>query len=79
MDTAIISVLSGPRLAIDAFGHTLEHPETVLPVYALLNRIRFSSSDAVSRPTCQWKAGVTSRVRTARIQSGRSARPAAMN
>ena len=30
-----------------AFGHTLEHPETVLPAYALLNRIRLTSSDAV--------------------------------
>jgi hypothetical protein len=35
------------RLAIDAFGHTLERPETVLPAYALLNRIRLTSSDAV--------------------------------
>jgi hypothetical protein len=35
------------RLAIDAFGHALEHPETVLPAYALLNRIRLTSSDAV--------------------------------
>ena len=35
------------RLAIDAFGHTLERPETVLPSYALLNRIRLTSSDAV--------------------------------
>ena len=35
------------RLAIDAFGHTLERPETVLPAYALLNRIRLTSSGAV--------------------------------
>jgi len=28
-------------------GHTLERPETVLPAYALLNRIRLTSSDAV--------------------------------
>ena len=35
------------KLIIDAYGHTLERPETVLPAYALLNRIRLSASDAV--------------------------------
>ena len=35
------------KLIIDAYGHTLERPETLLPAYALLNRIRLSASDAV--------------------------------
>ena len=35
------------KLIIDAYGHTLEKPETLLSAYALLNRIRVSSSDAV--------------------------------
>jgi hypothetical protein len=35
------------KLIIDAYGHTLEGPETLLPAYALLNRIRLSASDAV--------------------------------
>jgi hypothetical protein len=35
------------RLAIDSYGHTLESPETVIPAYALLNRIRLTSSNAV--------------------------------
>jgi hypothetical protein len=35
------------RLFMDAFGHTLEKPEKLLPVYALINRIRLSASPAV--------------------------------
>lgn len=35
------------RLLMDAFQHTLEKPETVLPAYALLNRIRLCASDQV--------------------------------
>jgi hypothetical protein len=35
------------RLLMDAFGHTLEKPETLLPTYALINRIRLSASPAV--------------------------------
>ena len=35
------------RLAIDALAHGLDKPETMLSAYALLNRIRLSSSDAV--------------------------------
>ena len=35
------------KLIVDAYGHTMERPETVLPAYALLNRIRLSASDAV--------------------------------
>jgi hypothetical protein len=32
---------------VDAFENTLEKPETLLPIYALLNRIRLCASDAV--------------------------------
>ena len=32
------------RLFVDAFQHTLEKPETLLPAYALLNRIRMCAS-----------------------------------
>ena len=32
---------------MEAFTHTLEKPETLLPVYALINRIRLSASPAV--------------------------------
>ncbi len=35
------------KLIIDAYGHTLEKPETLLPAYALLNRTRLGASDAV--------------------------------
>ena len=35
------------RLVMDSFVHTLDKPETVLPVYELINRIRLSASDAV--------------------------------
>ncbi|MGD0283323.1 MAG: hypothetical protein ABSB95_13285 [Dissulfurispiraceae bacterium] len=35
------------KLILDAFGHTLERPETLLSAYALLNRIRLSASDTV--------------------------------
>jgi hypothetical protein len=35
------------KLVIDAFVHTLERPETLLPAYALLNRIRLAASDSV--------------------------------
>jgi hypothetical protein len=35
------------RLLMDAFVHTLDKPETLLPVYALLNRIRLCASRAV--------------------------------
>ena len=34
-------------LLVDAYTHTLEKPETLLPVYALLNRIRLCASPAV--------------------------------
>jgi hypothetical protein len=32
---------------MDSFVHTLDKPETVLPVYELINRIRLSASEAV--------------------------------
>jgi hypothetical protein len=35
------------RLLVDALTHTLENPEILLPSYALLNRIRLSSSHPV--------------------------------
>lgn len=35
------------KLLMDAFSHGLEKPETLLPAYALLNRIRLSASPAV--------------------------------
>lgn len=35
------------KLLMDALGHTLEKPETLVPVYALLNRIRLSASQEV--------------------------------
>jgi hypothetical protein len=35
------------KLIVDAYGHTLERPETLLSAYALLNRIRLSASEAV--------------------------------
>ncbi|HVP08402.1 MAG TPA: hypothetical protein VMT02_02685 [Burkholderiales bacterium] len=35
------------RLLMDALGHTLEKPETLLPAYALLNRIRLCASQPV--------------------------------
>lgn len=35
------------RLLVDAFQHTLEKPETLLPAYALLNRIRMCASHEV--------------------------------
>ena len=40
-----IAVCSG--LAIDSFVRELESPETVMPAYALLNRIRLCASDGV--------------------------------
>jgi hypothetical protein len=35
------------KLAIDAFNSTLENPERLMNAYALLNRIRLTSSDPV--------------------------------
>jgi hypothetical protein len=35
------------KLAVDALAHSLEKPETLLPAYALLNRIRLCASPAV--------------------------------
>jgi hypothetical protein len=35
------------RLLMDAFTHTLDTPEKMLPLYAMLNRIRLSASQSV--------------------------------
>jgi hypothetical protein len=35
------------KLVIDSFARTLDKPETLLPAYEVLNRIRLSASDAV--------------------------------
>jgi hypothetical protein len=35
------------RLLVDALTHTLEKPETLMPGYAMLNRIRLCASPAV--------------------------------
>jgi len=35
------------KLFLDAFTHTLDNPETVLPLYALINRIRLCASPPV--------------------------------
>jgi hypothetical protein len=35
------------KLAIDALDNTLNSPSTLIQVYALLNRIRLTSSDTV--------------------------------
>ena len=37
------------KLLIDAFTHTLDKPETLLPAYALLNRVRLVATPAVLR------------------------------
>lgn len=37
------------KLLIHAFTHTLEEPETLLPAYALLNRVRLTASPGVLR------------------------------
>jgi hypothetical protein len=35
------------KLLVDALAHSLEKPETLVPAYAMLNRIRLSASHAV--------------------------------
>ena len=35
------------RLLLDAFTHTLDKPDTLLPLYALINRVRLSASQPV--------------------------------
>ncbi len=35
------------KLFMDAFTHTLDHPDKLLPVYALINRIRLCASRPV--------------------------------
>ncbi len=35
------------KLLVDAFAHTLAKPDTLLPLYALINRVRLSASQPV--------------------------------
>jgi hypothetical protein len=35
------------RLLVDAVQHSLENPSTLVPIYALISRIRLASSDEV--------------------------------
>ena len=35
------------KLLLDAFTHTLDKPDTLLPLYALINRLRLSASQPV--------------------------------
>ena len=35
------------KLIVDSFTHTLDKPETLLPVYEVLNRIRLCATDSV--------------------------------
>lgn len=37
------------KLLMDALTHTMDKPETLVPVYAMLNRIRLTASPAVLR------------------------------
>ena len=82
------------RLTMDALAHGLDKPETMLSAYALLNRIRLSSSDAVLAqaenlvrriaeqyfsPNLCSKRFARSRDPWRRIRSSRSVRRAAPN
>ena len=46
------------KLAIDAFNQSLENPGTLMNAYALLNRIRLTSSDAVVDAADQTVKGI---------------------
>jgi len=35
------------KVLLDAFTHTLDKPDTLLPLYALINRVRLSASQPV--------------------------------
>ena len=43
------SLTNARRVVMDSFENTLDKPETLLSIYALLNRIRLCASDAVLR------------------------------
>lgn len=47
------------RLVMDSFANTLDRPETLLPAYALLNRIRLKASDTVLREADQLLKWIT--------------------
>jgi hypothetical protein len=40
-------ISASSKLVMDSFTHILDKPETLLPVYEVLNRIRLCASDAV--------------------------------
>jgi hypothetical protein len=40
-------ISASSKLVVDSFTHKLEKPETLSPVYEILNRIRLCASDAV--------------------------------
>jgi hypothetical protein len=67
--------MNDPSLALDAFDRALEHPETLMNAYALLNRIRLTSSDSVvdaadqDRP--RTKASNASAIRRSRSSGNR--------
>jgi reverse gyrase len=47
------------RLLMDAFQHSLEKPDTFVPVYTLVNRIRLCASPAVLREAEQLVRRIT--------------------
>jgi hypothetical protein len=47
------------KLLMDAFTHTLQQPETLLPAYALINRIRLCASPAVLQEAEQLMVRIT--------------------
>jgi hypothetical protein len=59
------------KLLMDAFDHTLEKPATLLPAYALLNRVRLCAAPAVVAEAEKLLARITdeyfSRTRTGPI------------
>ena len=47
------------RLLVDAFGHSLDKPDTLLPLYALVNRIRLCATPPVLEEAERLLARVT--------------------
>ena len=47
------------KLLVDAFTHTLDKPDTLLPLYALINRLRLSASQPVLAEAEQLLARIT--------------------
>ena len=46
------------KLLVDAFIHTLDQPDKLLPIYALLNRIRLCGSLAVLAEAEHWSVAL---------------------